>query len=89
MKDKITDPTVKRTGVFATIDEWDSINNAGISFSPFSTHNPQIVCHEIALKHGLPEREGYYGIDPGNREFLTRAKESKRKTTNAPPVTAR
>ena len=26
--------------------------------------------HKCALSHGLPEIQGYYGIDGGNKEFL-------------------
>lgn len=29
------------------------------------------LVHRIAMEHGLPEIEGYYGYDPGNKEFVS------------------
>ncbi len=76
MEDKIKDPTVKRTGVFATQEEVDHVNAC------FSTPimaiggkymtDPWEYLDRYAKEHGLPETEGHYGLDPANREFLTR-----------------
>ena len=27
--------------------------------------------HKLALKHGLPEQKGFYGLDPSTGEFLS------------------
>lgn len=35
-----------------------------------ATVDARIVCHQLALDYGLPEIEGYYGIDK-NGEFVT------------------
>ncbi len=34
-----------------------------------STINAKVACHKVALAHGLPEIEGYYGIDK-NMQFI-------------------
>ena len=56
------------TGVFATKKEAKEIREAFnlpvISFNGFSSigGNPRKLLHTIALSHGLPEIQGYYGI---------------------------
>lgn len=56
------------TGIFATKEELEglktSVSVSGMWLSggiPFS--DPQKECHKLALKHGLPEITGYYGIN--------------------------
>ncbi len=36
-----------------------------------ATIDAKVACHKVALSHGLPEIQGYYGLDK-NREFLSR-----------------
>ena len=76
-KRDIKDPTVKRTRVFATKNEVEEIK--GLFDTPiitlgrvFNGLHPMERVHEIALSHDLPETKGFYGIDLGNREFITR-----------------
>ena len=38
---------------------------AGVAWQALKEH-----CHKIALKHGLPEIEGFYGMDK-NGEFIS------------------
>lgn len=75
-----------RLGVFATPEEIADVKHAasmpvmgmtnpeppGPGVSPvvpmFSS--PVEVAHRAALAHGLPDFEGYYGIDTENGEFL-------------------
>jgi len=66
---------MKRTGVFATKEEIErlktSLQTSGMCLSggkPMS--NPQQDAHRIALNHGLPEIEGYYGCDLKTGEFV-------------------
>ncbi len=35
-----------------------------------ATIDAKTACHKVALAHGLPEIQGYYGIDK-NREFVS------------------
>lgn len=42
--------------------EWETKGNA--------THSAKEYCHAIALSHGLPEIEGFYGIDKSG-EFIS------------------
>lgn len=66
---------MKNTGIFATKEEIEdlktSISVSGMCLSggvPMS--NPEKNCHRLALKHGLPEIKGFYGIlETG--EFVT------------------
>lgn len=64
---------VIQTGVFATKEEIETLKRPipmiviGNSFPP--THAQ--LCHIMALAHGLPEVQGYYGIDLETGEFLT------------------
>ncbi len=34
-----------------------------------ATLDAKAACHKVALSHGLPEIQGYYGIDK-NKEFI-------------------
>ena len=58
---------MKKTGVFATKEEIEhlkiQVRTSGM-FLPGGQPmgNPQKECHRLALKHGLPEITGYYGI---------------------------
>ena len=78
---------IKRLGVFATQKEIDFVKHCqqmplmgmtnpeppgpGISpVVPMFTQ-PEEAAHRAALSHGLPEIEGYYGIDLSNGEFIT------------------
>lgn len=74
-EEKIKDPTVKRTGVFATKEEVKHINECFSTpimlFGGKYLTNPYEWINKYALKHGLPQTKGYYGLDPANREFLT------------------
>jgi len=66
---------IKKTGVFATLKEAKNIREAFnlpvISFDGFSSigGNSRELLHSIALSHGLPEIEGFYGLDRDN-EFI-------------------
>ena len=64
---------MKHTGVFATKDELDELRKLvglpAIKIGNYIPKTPQQVCHDIALRHGLPEITGYYGIN-GDGEFL-------------------
>ena len=71
---------IKKTGVFATKKEAESIREAYnlpvISFDGVNSigGNPQEQLHKIALSHGLPETEGFYGLNEKD-EFITMVKE--------------
>ena len=60
--------------VFATDEEVqrmkDACNMPYIMVGGHWPRSPQEVCHEIALQHGLPEIEGYYGCDLSKKEFV-------------------
>jgi len=63
-----------KTGIFATEDEMESLRTSiqvsGMYLSggiPMS--NPEKDCHRLALKHGLPEITGFYGISEAG-EFV-------------------
>lgn len=65
------------TGVTATAAEASSMRGAFAtplivvgSYLPIS---PQEVIHAYALKYGLPEIRGYYGIDFRTNEFIREA----------------
>lgn len=66
---------MKYTGVIATKEEIqqmkDAANQPYIMIGGHWPESPQKVCHEIALKHGLPEIPGYYGCDLRTGEFVT------------------
>jgi hypothetical protein len=66
--------TMTHTGVKATPEEtkmlFDMMNTPLIMLQCGSPLNPMKACHELALKHGLPEIEGYYGITQDG-EFVT------------------
>ena len=60
------------TGVFATreeIEELKDILNTPVMMIFEPRRDARNVCHEMALKHGLPEIQGYYGIR-GSGEFV-------------------
>lgn len=63
-----------RTGVFATEEEIQRLKNACntpyIMVGGHWPRSPQVIAHELALKHGLPEIAGYYGCDLQNGEFV-------------------
>jgi len=63
------------TGVFATKEEVEDLKSAAsmpcIRVGGHWPESPQKVAHRIALKHGLPEIEGYYGCDLRTGEFVT------------------
>jgi len=66
---------MKRTGIRATEEEIADLKAAAsapvMMVGGVSTHrDPAKLAHEIALKHGLPEIPGFYGIDLGTGEFL-------------------
>jgi hypothetical protein len=64
-----------KTGIFATIEEATEIREAFnfpvmyLSGGLRMGENPRDVLHKIALSHGLPEIQGYYGLDEDN-EFV-------------------
>ena len=45
-------------------------SSAALIAKGHKTADAQVVCHELALKHGLPEIEGRYGITHDG-EFVT------------------
>jgi hypothetical protein len=53
-------------GVFATADEIEQVREAldtpMIMVGGALPLSPAALCHALALKHGLPEIEGYYGM---------------------------
>ena len=65
---------MKRTNVFATIEERDSlrrmVETPAITLQCGSPQSPLDRSHELALQHGLPEIMGRYGIDLETREFI-------------------
>jgi hypothetical protein len=65
---------VKNLNVFATPNEIQSMKNAcNTPYMMIGGHwpeSPQVVCHRIALTHGLPEITGYYGCDLRTGEFV-------------------
>jgi len=60
--------------VFATKSEIKEMKSAAsapyISIGGHWPKSAQEVCHEIALKKGLPEIHGYYGCDLRTGEFV-------------------
>ncbi len=67
---------MKYTGVFATPEEVEELsnvrNNPVMLVGRVQTGNErQEAAHALALKHGLPEIPGFYGIDLGTGEFVT------------------
>jgi hypothetical protein len=66
---------VKYLGVFATKDEIQQMKNACnmpyIRVGGHWSESPEEVAHRIALKHDLPEIEGYYGCDLRTGEFVS------------------
>ena len=62
-----------RTGVFATKQEMEALRTQlGLPLMKIGgtlPESPQVMCHRMALAHGLPEIEGYYEIDRDG-EFL-------------------
>lgn len=60
-------------GVFATKKEVETLNELVnmpvIMIGGYLPPDPLKRCHELALAHGLPEIEGYYGIS-ADGEFL-------------------
>lgn len=66
---------MRGTGEFATEDEIKTMKAAmGTPYlivGGMAPESPQKVCHRIALAHGLPEIQGFYGCDLRTREFVT------------------
>lgn len=61
---------MKRHGVFATTDERKMLK--GLASAPYvAFSDPLREAHKLALAHGLPEIEGYYGCDLETGEFLS------------------
>jgi hypothetical protein len=71
------------TGVFATPEEVAELNAAyerarntpvisfgGPDMASVAFHQMIKRSHEMAIAHGLPEIEGYYGLDLDSMEFL-------------------
>jgi hypothetical protein len=65
---------MKHTGVFATEDETKRLKEAAktpyIVVAGIEPPSVQVMCHGMALEHGLPEIPGYYGLDLETGEFL-------------------
>lgn len=65
---------MKRTGIKATEEEIDTLKAAastsGMMIGGVPPRDPAKLAHEIALRHGLPEIPGFYGIDLATGEFL-------------------
>ena len=63
-----------RTGVFATEEQVKRIRSAAsaplIALNTGMPPHPQEIAHVAALEQGLPEIEGYYGIDLKTGEFV-------------------
>ena len=61
-------------GVFATQEEIELLKTTiSLPYIKVGEHwpeSPQQVAHKIALSHGLPEIEGYYGCDLQTGEFV-------------------
>ena len=78
---------MNRLGVFATKEEIDYIKHCqsmplmaitnpaapgpGVPHAVPMSESPQEAAHHAALAHGLPEIQGYYGIDLSNGEFVS------------------
>ncbi|MET3349017.1 UNVERIFIED_ORG: hypothetical protein ABID57_000686 [Arthrobacter sp. UYEF1] len=62
-----------KTGIFATPDEIEALKatlkTPVIMAGGMPPPSPQKLCHDLALKHGLPEIKGFYGIT-GTGEFV-------------------
>ena len=62
------------TGVFATKEEIQTMKHAVgqpcIMIGGHWPESPQEVAHRLALSHGLPEIQGYYGCDLQTGEFV-------------------
>ena len=64
---------MKGTNVFASkkeMQELKDILNTPVMMIFEPRRDARKVCHEMALKHGLPEIPGFYGIK-GTGEFVT------------------
>lgn len=63
------------TGVFATEAEIETLK--GLASAPYlifggqPPRDPLKESHRLALEHGLPEVEGYYGCDLSTGEFVS------------------
>lgn len=66
---------MKRTGVFATAVQVEEVKRAAttplIALHLGMPETPLQVAHRCALAQGLPEIQGYYGIDLSNGEFVS------------------
>ena len=65
---------VIRTGVFATDAEIELLEGAMnaplLLVGGTLPESPAMMAHAYALRHGLPEVSGYYGVDLQTGEFL-------------------
>lgn len=65
---------MRNMNVFATQEEIDSLkaslNTPYIVAGGIEPMSPLELSHSFALKHGLPEFEGMYGIDLRTGEFV-------------------
>jgi hypothetical protein len=66
-----------QTSVFLTIEEvealqaaLDALDAPAVALQCGSTQTVQQQAHAFALKHGLPEIRGYYGVDLRTRNVL-------------------
>lgn len=68
---------MKRTGVFATREEVERLEEAArrpvmfLSGGMPMGENAQEMAHRLALAHGLPNVPGYYGCDLTTGEFVS------------------
>lgn len=61
----VEEDKMRKTGEFATAEEMAELHfiiNTPVMMIFEPRPNIQKVCHAMALKHGLPEIQGYYGI---------------------------
>ncbi len=66
---------IKRCNVFCTDEQLKAIKREYslplIWLGNHPPRDPQELVHQFALQNGLPEIQGFYGIDLANREFIT------------------
>lgn len=67
---------MKKTGKFATKAELKHIKFLAsapmVMIGGLIPKSPQVEVHRLAMKHGLPDVSGYYGMDLKTGEFLTK-----------------
>lgn len=66
---------MKYTGVKATPEQVKNIRDTAalpvMKIGDYAPPTPQQITHDYALIQGLPEIEGYYGIDLTTGEFVS------------------